>query len=223
MPRNVERRYVTDFELAIWAVKKGAKWTFNKVDDKPYMVPEYKSGVPTGAKRIHPTQKPEKLINEIIAVHSNVGDIIFDPFSGSGTISYCADINNRYYVASELNKKYYEESINRIKKSYIRPAFNHLGNKSRIIQDLIANFPKNNIVNFVEPFAGSGIVSISYNCAEKYWLNDKDERLQQILEYLLNNNSNLVIKEIETVIKKYNLPIKADVDYTKEHYTFIRI
>ena len=217
MPRNVNRRYVTDFEFAIWAVKKGAKWTFNKLSDKPYMIPEYTSTVPIGASRIHPTQKPEKLISEIIKVHSNPGDIIFDPFSGSGTISCCADQLDRYYIASEINKKYYDESILRIKKNYIRPAFNHLGNKSRIIQDLIANFPKNNVVNFVEPFAGSGIVSISYNCAKKYWLNDKDKNLSKILEYLLNTNPEIIIEEIEKIIKQYKLPISNIANYSKQY------
>lgn len=34
MPRNRDRRYITDYEMAIWAVKKGSKWTFNRQSDK---------------------------------------------------------------------------------------------------------------------------------------------------------------------------------------------
>ncbi len=217
MPRNTNRRYVTDFEFAIWAVKKGSKWTFNKSKDKSYLRPKYECQPPAGQKRIHPTQKPEQLIEEIINVHSNVGDIIFDPFSGSGTISYCANKLDRYFIACEKEKKYWEESNNRIKKSYIRPAFNHLGNKSRIIQELIANFPKNNIKNFVEPFAGSGIVSISYNSASKYWLNDKDDNLSSILEYLFNTKPEVVVKEIEDIVKQYKLPTTPNTKYTTEY------
>lgn len=41
MPRNVNRRYVTDYEFALWAVKKGSKWTFNKPIDKGYIKPEF--------------------------------------------------------------------------------------------------------------------------------------------------------------------------------------
>ena len=37
MPRNVNRRYVQDMEFAIWAVKRGAKWVFNKPEDKSYL------------------------------------------------------------------------------------------------------------------------------------------------------------------------------------------
>ena len=33
MPRNRDRRYVTDFEVAVWVVKKGSKWTFNRQDE----------------------------------------------------------------------------------------------------------------------------------------------------------------------------------------------
>ncbi len=217
MPRNTNRRYVTDFEFAIWAVKKNSKWVFNKVKDKPYLKPEYVCQPPCGNKRIHPTQKPEQLIDDIINVHSNKGDIIFDPFSGSGTISYCANKLDRYFIACEKEKKYWEESNNRIKKSYIRPAFNHLGNKSRIIQELIANFPKTNIKNFVEPFAGSGIVSMSYSAASKYWLNDMDNNLSSILEYLFNTKPTIVINEIESIIKQFKLPTKPNIKYTEEY------
>ncbi len=217
MPRNVNRRYVTDFEFAVWATKKGSKWTFNKPKDKPYLIPKYNSSVPMGNNRIHPTQKPEKLIDEIISVHSNPGDLIFDPFSGSGTISFSANKNNRNYIACEIDEKFCQKSINRIKSYYIRPAFNHLGNKTRIIHDLISNFPKNNIVNFVEPFAGSGIVSISYDTPDKYWLNDNDSKLSEILEYLLNNKVNNVINDIEKIIKDYNLPTTEKKNYSKEY------
>ena len=37
MPRNIDRRYVQDMEFAIWAVKKNAKWTFNKLAGHKYM------------------------------------------------------------------------------------------------------------------------------------------------------------------------------------------
>lgn len=39
MPRNRDRRFITDYEVAVWAVKKGGKWTFNRLNDK-YEIPE---------------------------------------------------------------------------------------------------------------------------------------------------------------------------------------
>lgn len=217
MPRNTKRRYVTDFELAIWATKEKGKWTFNfeKTKDRPYMKPKYESSSP-GINRIHPTEKPEKLLKEIIELHSNQGDIIFDPFSGSGAISYTAHITDRYYLGCELDKKYHEASIKRISKSYIRPAFNHLGNKYRMIEDLMRYFPKKNIDYFVDAFSGSGIVSLSYKSPKKVFLNDKEKELTKIQEFIFNTEKDLVIKDIERIIKKYDLPTTKK-EYKKEY------
>lgn len=114
MPRNTSRRYVTDYEFALWAVKSGGKWTFNKRDDKPYMIPEYKHGVELGTGRFHPTQKSLKLMAEIIKTHTNTGDLILDPFMGSGTTAVAALLENRKFIGSEKSKDYFEKSIIRI-------------------------------------------------------------------------------------------------------------
>jgi len=50
----------------------------------------------------HPTQKPEKLIAKLILASSNKGDIVFDPFLGSGTTSVVAKKLNRNYLGIEL-------------------------------------------------------------------------------------------------------------------------
>jgi len=204
MPRNTSRRYVSDCEFAIWATKRKAKWTFNKIKE-PYLKPEFNFSHP-GIGRIHPTQKPIKLIEEILKIHSNEGDIIFDPFSGSGTISLAANNLNRFYYASEINKNYCELSNKRIKNSFLKPAFNHLGNKYRMLDELFRFFPKKNIDYFIDVFAGSGIVSLSYKSAKKIILNDNDKWLSKILELLINTNSKIVIENIEKIISKYKLP-----------------
>lgn len=54
----------------------------------------------------HPTQKPEKLIAKIILASSNPGDIILDPFLGSGTTSVTAKKLNRSYIGIEIEKQY---------------------------------------------------------------------------------------------------------------------
>lgn len=54
----------------------------------------------------HPTQKPEKLITKLILASSNEGDIVFDPFLGSGTTSVVAKKLNRNYVGIEMNEEY---------------------------------------------------------------------------------------------------------------------
>ena len=54
----------------------------------------------------HPTQKSEKLLAKIILASSNNGDIVFDPFVGSGSTSVTAKKLNRHYVGIEKSKQY---------------------------------------------------------------------------------------------------------------------
>lgn len=54
----------------------------------------------------HPTQKPEKLIAKLILASSHEGDVIFDPFLGSGTTSVTAKKLNRHYIGIEREKEY---------------------------------------------------------------------------------------------------------------------
>jgi len=54
----------------------------------------------------HPTQKPEKLLAKIILASSNPGDVVFDPFLGSGTTSVVAKKLCRHYLGVELNREY---------------------------------------------------------------------------------------------------------------------
>ncbi len=109
MPRNRDRRYVPSLELMVWFVKKKkAKWTFNR-DDSAYKSPVMRFASESGGafKRYHPTQKPVKLIEEIIRIHSNEGDLVLDPFMGSGTTAISAINTGRKYVGFELDKEYY--------------------------------------------------------------------------------------------------------------------
>ncbi|WP_198401337.1 DNA-methyltransferase [Hoylesella timonensis] len=65
-------------------------------------------------KRYHPTQKPIKLIERLIAASSNEGDIVLDPFFGCGSTQLsCIDLK-RNYIAIELDKRYYETALKRI-------------------------------------------------------------------------------------------------------------
>ncbi|WP_373786755.1 DNA-methyltransferase [Jeotgalibaca porci] len=54
----------------------------------------------------HPTQKPEKLIAKLVLASSNKGDIILDPFLGSGTTSVVAQKLGRNYIGIEQNERY---------------------------------------------------------------------------------------------------------------------
>lgn len=54
----------------------------------------------------HPTQKPEKLLAKIILASSNPGDIVFDPFAGSGTASVVAKKLERNFIGVEIDELY---------------------------------------------------------------------------------------------------------------------
>ena len=65
--------------------------------------------------KAHPTQKPLKLIQQVILASSNKGDIIFDPFMGSGTTAVVAEALGRKWFGIEKDEKYVTLARNRIK------------------------------------------------------------------------------------------------------------
>lgn len=116
MPRNIERRYVQDSEFAIWGVKKGARWVFNKPKNIPYLRSTFETSLVSGVERTkHPTQKSLKLMLEIIKIHTNENDIILDPFMGSGTTGVAALKLKRKFIGIEQNSEFFEIAFDRIK------------------------------------------------------------------------------------------------------------
>lgn len=118
MPRNRDRRFITDYEVAVWAVKKGGKWTFNRLSDT-YERPEIVSKITSKSEKIfggHPTQKPIEVMEWVINRLSNVGDLIFDPFMGSGTTGVACLKTNRKFVGIDNDEKSFNMSCERLKR-----------------------------------------------------------------------------------------------------------
>lgn len=65
----------------------------------------------------HPATFPEKLANDHILSWSNPGDVVFDPFLGSGTTAKMAVLNNRHYIGFELDLKYFDIAGKRIEEA----------------------------------------------------------------------------------------------------------
>ncbi len=103
------------------------------------------------------------------------------------------------------------------KQIVIRPAFNHLGNKARMISTLLDNFPKDNVEYFIEPFAGSGVVGVSYKTPKTFLANDFDFHLTEVLNYLFQNSSETIIQDIENIISQFNLPVETKREYKAEY------
>jgi adenine-methyltransferase len=115
MPRNINRRYVQDTEFAVWAVKKNAKWTFNKPDDVSYLRSTFTTSVVSGKEKVgHPTQKSLELMRQIIKIHTNEDDLILDCFMGSGTTGVACLLENRKFIGIEKDAEYFNIASNRI-------------------------------------------------------------------------------------------------------------
>lgn len=65
-------------------------------------------------ERYHPTQKPQKLLERLIIVSSNEGDLILDPFMGGGSTAVACVSCGRKYIGFEVDEKYYQKSIDRL-------------------------------------------------------------------------------------------------------------
>jgi site-specific DNA-methyltransferase (adenine-specific) len=73
----------------------------------------------SGKNRIHPTEKPYKLMEDIILKHTNIGDLVYIPFAGSGVDIEVCIRNNRNWLATEIDNNYclnIEKRLSSIKK-----------------------------------------------------------------------------------------------------------
>lgn len=131
---STNKRFAPRYEFVFWFVKNKNNYVFNLEDVKipalNYRPDRYKSQLknPTDVWRIsmvsgnfeertgHPAQYPEQLIERIILTGSNPGDIILDPFMGSGTTAVVAKKLGRHYVGFEIEKDYCEMAEERLRK-----------------------------------------------------------------------------------------------------------
>lgn len=65
-------------------------------------------------KDLHPAPYPEDLIERLLKIYSYKNDIVLDPFNGTGTTTYVANLLNRQFIGIELSCKYCEIAINRL-------------------------------------------------------------------------------------------------------------
>ena len=112
-PLNSSRNYLTNCrEIALMGVKGGSPTFNSKYDNAIYMHP-----LQGGKDRFHPTQKSLKLFEDLIKKHSNPGDLVLDPFSGSGTTAVASKLHGRNFVGCEIDEDYFNKSIDRLEKT----------------------------------------------------------------------------------------------------------
>ena len=106
-------KYLTDTEYCLFFREKGVKIRGSFETKFTYYVTPLNSKDKKLYK--HPTIKPLDIIKNFIINSSNEGDTILDPFMGSGTTPVACVETNRHYIGFEIDKKYYEQAINRLK------------------------------------------------------------------------------------------------------------
>lgn len=130
MPNFRGRRFTNAHETMIWAAKsKNSKYLFNYdamkgLNEDLQMRSDWTLPICTGSERIkdskgrkaHPTQKPESLLYRVILSSTNVGDVILDPFFGTGTTGAVAKMLGRDYIGLEREEAYVEVAKKRLAK-----------------------------------------------------------------------------------------------------------
>jgi site-specific DNA-methyltransferase (adenine-specific) len=108
-------KYVTDTEYCLYFRKGGLCMPSNMDDAKTlYTSPINKKDKD---KYGHPTIKPLPIIKKLIRNSTKEGDVVFDPFMGSGTTGEASKEEKRGFIGVELTKKYYEIAKERINRS----------------------------------------------------------------------------------------------------------
>lgn len=115
MPRNMNLHFVNSTETWVYFTYNKRTGTFN---NEGKMVHDFieTSVVSNGEKKAgkHPTQKPIALLEHFIKLLSNDGDLVIDPFMGSGSTGVACKKNNRNFIGIELESQYYEIAKHRI-------------------------------------------------------------------------------------------------------------
>ena len=133
MPNFRGRRFTNAHETLIWAAReKNSRYTFNyealkALNDDKQMRSDWLLPLCTGHERLrndkgeklHPTQKPEALLYRVLLASSRPGDVILDPFFGTGTTGAVAKRLGRRFIGIERDPTYAEQARRRI--ATIRP------------------------------------------------------------------------------------------------------
>jgi modification methylase len=127
MPNFRGVRFTNAHETLIWAQKEhGAPYTFNHhamkaLNEDLQMRSDWSLSICSGGerlkkdgKKLHPTQKPEALLYRVMLSSSQVGDVILDPFFGTGTTGAVAKRLHRHFIGIERDPDYASAARERI-------------------------------------------------------------------------------------------------------------
>ncbi len=135
MPNFRGRRFTNAHETLIWAAKsKTSRYKFNyqamkSLNDDLQMRSDWTMPLCTGPERLrnahglklHPTQKPEQLLHRVILASTAPGDVVVDPFLGTGTTAVVAKRLARHFIGIERHPAYVEAAWGRLKEADVLP------------------------------------------------------------------------------------------------------
>ena len=132
MPNFRGTRFTNAHETLIWCAKSAeSRYTFNyeamkALNDDLQMRSDWTIALCTGSERlknggtkVHPTQKPEMLLYRVLMATTKPGDVVLDPFFGTGTTGAVAKKLKRHFIGCERDADYIKAANERIAK--IRP------------------------------------------------------------------------------------------------------
>jgi modification methylase len=136
MPNFRGRRFTNAHETMIWAAREqNSRYKFNyqamkSLNDDLQMRSDWTMPLCTGPERLrnahglklHPTQKPEALLHRVILASTAPGDIIVDPFLGTGTTAAVAKRLHRHFIGIERHPAYVEAAWGRLRDMQAAPA-----------------------------------------------------------------------------------------------------
>ncbi|AER19492.1 DNA methylase [Streptococcus phage phiD12] len=117
MPRNMNLHFVNSTEAWLYFTYRTRTGTFN--NEGKLFHDFIETSLVTKNEKIfgkHPTQKPIQLISHFVELLSNSGDLIVDPFMGSGTTGVVAKSLGRNFIGIELSEEYFDISSKRIEE-----------------------------------------------------------------------------------------------------------
>ena len=135
MPNFRGRRFTNAHETLIWAARgRDSRHRFNyaamkALNDDVQMRSDWFLPLCTGPERLrnqhglklHPTQKPEALLHRVLLASTAPGDIVLDPFIGTGTTAVVAKRLHRHFIGIERHPAYAEAAIGRVQKTQPAP------------------------------------------------------------------------------------------------------
>ena len=129
MPNFRGTRFTNAHETLIWAApdENATSYTFNyqamkTLNDDVQMRSDWSLPICTGGERqkdeggskLHPTQKPESLLHRVLLASTQAGDVVLDPFFGTGTTGAVAKKLGRHFIGIEAEADYAEAAMQRI-------------------------------------------------------------------------------------------------------------